>query len=204
MIQTKDEILKEKILAGADKLFRKYGLQKTTMEEIAKEAGKGKSTLYYYFKSKEEIFDAIIQDEKTKFYNEIQEAIANAPTAREKLNTFLTLRFERLKELTNLYNVMVQEAVDAFGMDGTDQLTACYRKECGTKETNIIKSILQYGVVTGEFRVFSESEMDMMSFIFMSAQHGLELDLVIYNRLDEMLANLQFFQEIMFSGIRKN
>jgi len=99
--------------------------------------------------------------------------------------------------------VMVQEAVEAFGMDGTD-LTSCYRKECGTKEINIIKSILQYGVVTGEFRVFSESEMDMMSFIFMSAQHGLELDLVIYNRLDEMLANLEFFQEIMLSGIRKN
>ena len=202
MIQTKDEVLKEKILAGADKLFRKYGLQKTTMEEIAKEAGKGKSTLYYYFKSKEEIFDAIIQNEKNKFYNEIQEAIASAPTAREKLNTFLTLRFERLKELTNLYNVMIQEAVDAFEMDSND-LTACYRKQCGMKETNIIKSILQYGVVTGEFRVFTETEMDMMSFIFMSAQHGLELDLVIYNRLDEMLANLQFFQEIMFSGIKK-
>ena len=51
----KDEIIKAKILEGADKLFQKYGLGKTTMEDIAKDAGKGKSTLYYYFKSKEEI-----------------------------------------------------------------------------------------------------------------------------------------------------
>jgi len=202
MLQTKDEILREKILAGADKLFRKYGLNKTTMEEIAKEAGKGKSTLYYYFKSKEEIFDAIIQSEKNKFYADIQEAVSKAATARDKLNTFLTFRFERLKELTNLYNVIIQEAVDAFGTDAGD-LTACYRKQCDMKESNIIKSILQYGVVTGEFRVFTESEMDMMSFIFMSAQHGMELDLIIYDRLDEMLSKMQFFQEIIFSGIRK-
>lgn len=51
MSKTKDELLKEKILTGADMLFQKYGLTKTTMEDIAREAGKGKSTLYYYFKS---------------------------------------------------------------------------------------------------------------------------------------------------------
>lgn len=202
MLQAKDEILKEKILAGADKLFQKYGLAKTTMEDIAKEAGKGKSTLYYYFRSKEEIFDAIIQTEKDRFFGEIQEAVANATTAKEKLNVFVTVRFKRVKEWTNLYKVMVQETIEAFDTEATN-MTARYRKQCGVKDRSIIKSILQYGIITGEFRVFSESEIDMMSFIFMSCQHGLELDLVIYDRLDEMLNNLQFFQEIMIGGIKR-
>lgn len=203
MVHTKDEVLKEKILAGADKLFQKYGLTKTTMEDIAKEAGKGKSTLYYYFKNKEEIFDAIIQIDKDKLFNDIQEAVAKAPTASEKLQVFVTKRFIRLKELTNLYNVTIQEAKEALGADESNHLTACYRKQCDIKDSNIVKSILQYGIVTGEFRVFSENEINMLSFLFMSAQHGLELDLVIHDKLDEMIANLQFFNEIMINGIKK-
>ncbi|REA63293.1 hypothetical protein DSL64_06665 [Dyadobacter luteus] len=200
-VKTKDEILKEKILDGADKLFQKYGLDKTTMEEIAREAGKGKSTLYYYFKSKEEIFDAIIQREKNEFFNYVQEEVSKAPTAVEKLKVFVTIRFKRLKEITNLYNIMITEVKAALNLD-----TICkpnYRQQYDQKEANIVKSILQYGIVSGEFRVFSESEMDMMVFVFMSAQNGLEMDLIIYDRLDEMLTRLNFFHEIMLSGIRK-
>lgn len=200
-MKTKDEILKEKILDGADKLFQKYGLDKTTMEEIAREAGKGKSTLYYYFKSKEEIFDAIIQREKNEFFNYVQEEVSKAPTAVEKLKVFVTVRFKRLKEITNLYNIMITEVKAALNLD-----TICkpnYRQQYDQKEANIVKSILQYGIVTGEFRVFTESEMDMMVFVFMSSQNGLEMDLIIYDRLDEMLTRLNFFHEIMLSGIRK-
>ncbi|HEV7379758.1 MAG TPA: helix-turn-helix domain-containing protein [Dyadobacter sp.] len=200
-MKTKDEILKEKILDGADKLFQKYGLDKTTMEEIAREAGKGKSTLYYYFKSKEEIFDAIIQREKNEFFSYIQEEVSKAPTAVEKLKVFVTIRFKRLKEITNLYNIMITEVRAALSFD-----TICkpnYRKQYDQKEADIVKSILQYGIVTGEFRVFTESEMDMMVFVFMSSQNGLEMDLIIYDRLDEMLTRLNFFHEIMLSGIRK-
>ena len=51
----KDDIIRADILRAAEALFQKWGLKKTTMEDIAKEAGKGKSTLYYYFKSKAEI-----------------------------------------------------------------------------------------------------------------------------------------------------
>ncbi|OYW78704.1 MAG: TetR family transcriptional regulator, partial [Sphingobacteriia bacterium 32-37-4] len=45
----KEEIFKEDIIREAQKLFQAYGLKKTTMEDIAKALGKGKSTLYYYY-----------------------------------------------------------------------------------------------------------------------------------------------------------
>jgi AcrR family transcriptional regulator len=50
----KEEIFKEDIIREAQKLFQTYGLKKTTMEDIAKALGKGKSTLYYYYQSKEQ------------------------------------------------------------------------------------------------------------------------------------------------------
>jgi AcrR family transcriptional regulator len=202
MLKTKDELLREKILSGADRLFQKYGLSKTTMEDIAREAGKGKSTLYYYFKSKEEIFDVIIQNEKKLFFDILQESVSKAPTAKEKLHVFIITRFTRLKELTNLYNVMADEVKDA--LDGcVNDMTLRYRKQYEQKEANIVKSIFQYGIVTGEFRVFSDEDLDLMAFCFMSSQHGLELDLIIHNKLDEMFSRLNFLMSLLIDGIKK-
>ncbi|TDE14471.1 TetR/AcrR family transcriptional regulator [Dyadobacter psychrotolerans] len=198
---TKDEILKEKILAGANRLFQKHGLTKTTMEDIAKEAGKGKSTLYYYFKSKEEIFDDIIQNEKSKFFSILLQAVADAPTARLKLNAFALTRFERLKEWTNLYNVMVQEALESLKNGGVDCVR--YRKQYDQKEADIVKGILVFGMDNGEFRTFSESEIDALTFCCISSQHGLEFDLVLYDKMEELLPKINFLMEIMINGIRK-
>lgn len=202
MSKTKDELLKEKILTGADMLFQKYGLTKTTMEDIAREAGKGKSTLYYYFKSKEEIFDAIIQREKSRLFDIIQEAVAKAPTAKEKLGTMCKIRFEHVKEWRNLYNVMVDEVVAALA-SGKGGVANCYRGQYDQKDASLFKSILQYGIVTGEFRVFSEEDLDMMAFMFVSCQHGLEIDLVIYDKLDELMTRLNFMLDLLVHGIHK-
>ncbi len=172
------------------------------MEDIAREAGKGKSTLYYYFKSKEEIFDALIQKENAKFFHTLQEEVSKVPTAVEKLKVFVNTRLLRLKELTNLYNIMVSEVRELLSSQ-PGNLSTPYRKQFNQKEANILKSIFQYGIVTGEFRVFSESDLDMMCFVFMSAQNGLELDLIVYDKLDDMLVRINIFHELMIDGILK-
>ena len=54
------KVRKEAIIKGALKVFNNSGIEKTTMDEIAKESGFGKATLYYYFSSKEEVFIEIM------------------------------------------------------------------------------------------------------------------------------------------------
>ena len=54
------KIRKELILKSAIEVFKSKGLDGATMDEIAQNAGFGKATLYYYFKSKEEIFNSIL------------------------------------------------------------------------------------------------------------------------------------------------
>lgn len=201
MKEAKDKILRRKILDGADKLFREHGLSKTTMEDIAREAGKGKSTLYYYFKSKEEIIDAIIEEDKDQFFNKIQTAVAAAPTAKEKVHAFVETRFARLKEFTTLYKIMISEVREALGDQCVNKFR--YRKQYDQKEADIIKSILQYGATTGEFRAFSDKDLDMMSFVFLSSQHGLELDMIMYDKVDEMMLKMSFLLDIMLNGVNK-
>lgn len=83
---------KETILLAATKLFAQQGYDGTSIRDIVETAGVTKPVLYYYFKSKEELYSYLINDAYSFFFNEI----------RLVLNThqsFLT----RLKHLIHLY-----------------------------------------------------------------------------------------------------
>lgn len=66
MGKKKKEILvqfnKKNILDSAEKLFSEKGIKQTTMDDISREADYSKSTIYVYFKSKEEIYNHIIYE----------------------------------------------------------------------------------------------------------------------------------------------
>lgn len=56
-----EQFNRENILSAAKELFEQKGVEKTTMDDIALHADYSKSTIYVYFKSKEEIYNSIIQ-----------------------------------------------------------------------------------------------------------------------------------------------
>jgi AcrR family transcriptional regulator len=196
----KEALMREKVLGSAERLFQKFGLCKTTMEDIARESGKGKSTLYHYFKSKEDIFGEILTREKDAFFEVVQNSIAMEVTARQKIEVFYVKRFEAIRKVINLYNVLLEETREALVENGAVQV---WRRKYDAKEMNIIKGILQYGIVTGEFRVFKEQDLDRLAFIFSSAQRGVEMDLVMYDKLDEMADCIKLLVDLTFNGLKK-
>ena len=58
---------RQKLVDVARQLFAKNGLENTTMNDIAQASGKGRRTLYTYFKSKEDIYFAVIESEYLPF-----------------------------------------------------------------------------------------------------------------------------------------
>jgi len=61
------------IIQVAHKIFSRYGLIKTTVDEIAKTARMGRASLYHYFKSKEDIFREVVEKENQFLKEKIQE-----------------------------------------------------------------------------------------------------------------------------------
>jgi hypothetical protein len=108
----KEDIILQEIIHGARALFEKFGLKKTTMEDIAKEVGKGKSSLYYYFPSKYEIFEAVIDQEMSELFELVQRAVDKAPTAKEKLKAYTKVRLTKLNKLGNLSSVVKNDLMD--------------------------------------------------------------------------------------------
>ena len=79
---------KPTILKVAQDLFSKFGLEKTTMDEIAKMARMGKASIYYYFKSKESIYKEVIQKEGKILQEKIRLAINKENTPQNKLSVY--------------------------------------------------------------------------------------------------------------------
>ena len=75
---------KNQILLGALKVFKREGIEKTTMDQVANESGFGKATLYYYYSSKDEIFDDVMLMGWKNLWNGIENLIIKEEGPRLK------------------------------------------------------------------------------------------------------------------------
>ena len=64
---------RQKLVEVARELFARKGLEATTMNDIAANSGKGRCTLYTYFRNKEEIYAAVIETELERLSKRIDE-----------------------------------------------------------------------------------------------------------------------------------
>jgi AcrR family transcriptional regulator len=169
----KDEIVIGEILSGAKKLFGKHGLKKTTMEDIATAAGKGKSTLYYYFPSKNEIFEAVVEDEMKNVVKRIREAVNAALTAKDKLKSFLLAQITSIIGFHSFREVLFDDIVDSMRM------LICIKSRYEQIQIDMIREILLGGTQSGEFKEISETRMNKMSFIIVTFFRGLHFPLSV-------------------------
>ena len=77
-----DPVKREQILDGAQRVFMRMGFDASSMNDITREAGVSKGTLYVYFKNKEDLFAAIIQRKKSVVYERLKQIVdADKPVA---------------------------------------------------------------------------------------------------------------------------
>lgn len=168
-VQNKDEITSEGILENAKKVFEQYGFQKTTMEDIARSMSKGKSTLYYYFKSKEEIFERVVDQELTNFFRDILKAVEKETTGKDKLKAYCRIRLKRIDRLSNLSFVLKDDLVQNLGM------VMKIRKKHETEQIQIVKEILDFGMQRREFKKISLRVCEQLSSMYAMLFKGMEL-----------------------------
>ena len=80
MVLSKKENRKQLIMESAKRLFAQYGIEKTTIDDIAKEADIGKGSIYLEFGSKEEIIMAIVSHFMTEEISRFESLLKNSTT----------------------------------------------------------------------------------------------------------------------------
>jgi AcrR family transcriptional regulator len=189
----KDEI-RSQIIDTARKIFSKYGFRKTTMEEIAQGIGKGKSSIYYYYPGKEEIYKAVIEKEAELLRDSILKAISKTEDPIEKFRIYVTVRMKTLRDMVNFYEAIKSELLS--NLDFINKAREKYDKE----EIEMLDGFLREGVKLNLFRI---EDTDLTAIAIVTAIKGLEVPLFKNTHFRNYDVHINHLIEVIFYGIVK-
>ena len=93
------EEVRNDIIVAAEKHFSLLGFEKTTLDDITGENGRTKTSIYYHFKNKHEIFKSVIEKEFESVRDRLQKVLDNSSDNHiESMKEYFRTRLESIKE----------------------------------------------------------------------------------------------------------
>ena len=180
----------------ARQLFARMGVDNTTMNDIAQAARKGRRTLYTYFKSKNEIFLAVVESELDQLYKVLLEVTSRNIPADEKLVAFIYARLDAVKAIV-FQNGTLRATFfrDIWRVEKV-------RKSFDLREIEMLQGILDEGVRTG---VFQMPDTDITALVLHHALKGLEVPYirgVMGDNINQRIKRRENVINLIFNGIR--
>ncbi|WP_343746064.1 helix-turn-helix domain-containing protein [Chitinophaga sp.] len=189
------------ILLTAQQLFQEKGLGMVTMEDVARAAGMGKSSLYYYFKSKEEIFNAVLETEISEILLETMKRISSRTTLRDKLLTFTTVKFEMARKRKSLYRTM-ELGMDAEALSRYNETKKAVHLRYLQQEKVILQQLLIQGGEDGDIKPLKTGELEEAVFIFLSALRGMNREINVFGAAEQADRMLPAFCRLFLRGLQ--
>ena len=160
MPKTSDK--RERLIEAARNLIHRQGFHRTTLADIAKESGVPLGNVYYYFKTKEEIGEAVIKEQKKKLTNTLDICCkqVDPKTALTKLVKYLTRGSAELAE-KGCPNASLCQELDKAHSPLADSADECMR--------------VMIAWASDQFKALGYQDPDRMGFEFIARLQGTTL-----------------------------
>jgi TetR/AcrR family transcriptional regulator len=186
---------KDKIYEEAVKIFAKDGFEKASVDRIAAKSKIAKGTIYYYFKSKDDIFLEMIDNGISKFNRAIEERMEGLKSPKDKLENLLTIQFDYYEKYKDFYKVLFSEFW---------RLEPKWKKEIDKIREgyfSMIKEIIEEGKKDKSFRKDLDSSAVALS-IFSLFAFG-SLGWIVFGRKIKKKKMYEALSSIYYRGIRQ-
>ena len=182
----------ESILSTARKMFARYGLRKTSIEEMARVARVAKATIYSYFGNKDQVYLEVLRREKNEIVDKESSLVDQEALPVDKLITFVKAKFRYMRHATNILNL------DREGVENLLPSAESIRNELFESEVNIIHSILKDGVEKGVFHI---NDFLLTARAIAHALRGFELNWLVQESEEKVGHYLDELMSILFYGM---
>jgi TetR/AcrR family transcriptional regulator len=186
------------ILGAAMNFFAQKGFERTTVDEIAGRANIGKGTVYLYFKNKEAIFRAIIEQGLTDMEKIIFESTRQGDFIRQ-LHTFIYNNLKYIETNREFYRMFLKERL-TFKLLSDEQ---SYRLIMEKHQSlfSLMRHVIQQGIDQGYLRpgIPDDYVTAISGIINHFAGHW-----IVFETAGSMTAKTDFIMEIILSGIKNN
>ena len=157
---------KAKLVDVARQLFAKMGVENTTMNDIALASKKGRRTLYTFFKSKEDIYMAVVESELDMLSDMMKRVAEKNISPDEKMIEMIYTRLDAVKEVVFRNGTLRANFFrDIWRVEKV-------RKRFDAKEILLFKDVLREGVEKGVFRI---DDIDMTAELVHYCVKGIEV-----------------------------
>ncbi len=182
----------ESILDTARKMFARYGLRKTSLEEVARMARVAKATIYNYFGSKDSVYLEVLRREVDEVVEKVSSSVAQETSPKDKLVAFARAKFRYMRQAINILNL------DREGVEKLLPSAEGIRSELFEQEVNIIRSILNEGVEKG---VFHTNNTLLTARAIAHGLRGFELNWLVQETEERIDRYLDELISILFYGL---
>ena len=145
---------RQEMLAAALDLFSKKGYGNVSMQEIAEKAEFAIGTLYKFFRSKEDLYRALVLEQAEKFHNGAMNAFASSDDEVEQLRNYFKLKGDTFRANIAMIRIYFTETQGA-----CHNALAGFDKEMRSRHEEILQAlaaIFEKGMLRGRFRRIAE------------------------------------------------
>jgi AcrR family transcriptional regulator len=163
------------IIEAALACFTRKGYVNTTMDDIVAESGLSKGAIYWYFKSKDDVFQAAFTSMFEAVGAESMAALQACGTAAEKLRFGAQTMVDLTRDIEGYFALIVEFWAQS---ENRDEVMGFWA-EMLTQYQQVITAIFESGIQSGEFR---KVDADALAWMIMAAYDGLAAyDMMIPN-----------------------
>jgi AcrR family transcriptional regulator len=189
------------IIEAAQNRFAIFGIEKTSMREIADDLKLSKAALYYYFPDKESLYKAVIEKEQDEFLANIYLKVSEIGDPELLLREYASIRLSYFRKLLNLSRLRLEAFSD---LKPVIRETISLFKQ---KEKDIIVSVLEKGIMNG---IFSIEDAEKTASLFLDLLKCLRIAVVNEKKslfieeeeYGKLLVNTIAFTDIFIKGIK--
>lgn len=180
--QTEQDQLSHQILETASGLYLKYGLKKVTMDDISKAVGKSRTSIYYYYKNREEVFQAVLANLIREVISEIDANMKKRNTFEGKIEEFCLSKIKTSEERSSFFR-----AIEA-GMDNEEKskhITDAHNRMMEA-ERSLLLNLFSTSISSHEIPDVSIEEQEIIIFILQSSIRGIRREMGLKNNFENL------------------
>jgi AcrR family transcriptional regulator len=181
------------IVESATKFFSKYGFYKTTMDEIAKQIHKAKGVLYYYFKSKEELFNEVLKQELNTVKTALKKIVDTDEDSLIIFKEYFLTRLKLLHKAVNYHETLKADFFEKY------HFVKDVREDFAEFERVQLTIILKKGKNEGYLDV---KNVNSTVNIIMMVINGIEIPLFLQNKYAEYETTIDELSSMIMNSLR--
>ena len=195
MKKIENDKVREEIISASDAVFERYGYLRVSMQDISNECKKGRSTLYHYFKNKEEVLDAVCDRFFSRCMEESEATISKRRSFSANIESFNITKLKTLRHIVSKYKL----AIDDLRLDPSGFMFKFRR--FAEEEVAVVKQIIKWGIENKDIAELSEEDINFLSETLNAAFKSFEQEVLVFGKFPQSDSQVAWLAQMLHKGL---